>query len=206
MEAIKAPLTLELLPSPRLRYAALPASCRSSQRCTRVSTLEMRTKDCARREHDAVALRRFRQYERVLDMRESRPDEHAVRGLHERFQSDAFESAHDIEARLTKPLVQARQIFAVVAIHQHEIDEPLGELRGGDDGQHLDVGELVGDVLRAGDETHAQAACRHAATEPCEINCTRPVKPAKGLREPIHTGIFWDAYKKGEIEATGRAL
>src|SRR4029077_19025251 len=48
--------------------------------------------------------------------------------------------------------------FAVMAIDQHQIDEPLGEGRGSDAGQHLDVGELVGDFLRAGDKTDAQAA------------------------------------------------
>jgi hypothetical protein len=36
-----------------------------------------------------------------------------------------------------------------MAVNQHQIDETLGEWRGGDAGQHLDVGEFVGDVLRA---------------------------------------------------------
>ena len=58
----------------------------------------------------------------------------------------------------TEPLVQAIQVFSVMTIQQHQIDEPFGELRGSNAGQHLDVGELVGDVLRAGDEADAQAA------------------------------------------------
>jgi hypothetical protein len=45
-----------------------------------------------------------------------------------------------------------------MAIHQHQIDESLGELRAGDAGQHLDVGELIRDVLLAGEESDTQAA------------------------------------------------
>jgi hypothetical protein len=44
-----------------------------------------------------------------------------------------------------------------MAIHQHQIDEPLDEWRGSDAGQHLDVGESVRNVLRAGDKTDAEA-------------------------------------------------
>src|SRR5262245_9658870 len=68
--------------------------------------LEVRSEDGTRRQHDAVALRRFRQRERVIDLREPRPDEHAVGGFYEQLQPHAFESAHDIEARLPQPLVQ----------------------------------------------------------------------------------------------------
>jgi hypothetical protein len=50
---------------------------------------EMGTEDRARREHDAVALRRLRQCQRVVDMREARPDEHAVCRLREQLKSDA---------------------------------------------------------------------------------------------------------------------
>jgi hypothetical protein len=60
----------------------------------------MWAEDGARCEHDAVAPQRFRECQRVINMRESRPDEHAVRRFHENFQSNAFKSAHDIEARL----------------------------------------------------------------------------------------------------------
>src|SRR5215470_8305403 len=117
----------------------------------------MRTEDSTRREHDAIALRSFRQYEGILSMRESRPNEHAVRRLYKQLQADAFESAHNIEARFAQSRLQARQIFAIATIHQHQIDEPLGELRRRDAGQHLDVGKLMGDVLRAGSEADAQA-------------------------------------------------
>ena len=55
-----------------------------------------------------------------------------------------------LRARFSQPLVQAQtDHLQVVAIHQHQIDQSLGELRSGDAGQHLDVGEFVGDVLRA---------------------------------------------------------
>src|SRR6202012_4310817 len=119
---------------------------------------EMGTKDRSRGEHDAVALRRFRQRERVIDMREARPYEHAVRGLHEQFHADMFEVTHNIQACLAKSLMQTRQILTIVTIYQHQIDEPLGELRTGDAGQRFDVGEFVGDVVSAGDESHTQAA------------------------------------------------
>src|SRR5262249_60580801 len=95
---------------------------------------EMRTEDGAGREHDAVALRSFRECQRVLDIREARPNEHAVRRLHEQLQPHAFEHAHDIEPRLTEAFAQSRQVFAVVAVDQHQMDDPLGKLRGGDAG------------------------------------------------------------------------
>ena len=62
--------------------------------------LQMRTEHRARREHDAVALRRLRQGQRVVNMREARPNEHAVCRLREQFKSDAFEGAFDIDVRL----------------------------------------------------------------------------------------------------------
>src|ERR1700674_3731509 len=110
----------------------------------------MGTKDSSRREHDAVALGGFRECERILYMRESRPDEHAIRRLHKQLQPHTFEGAYDIEPRLAEPLVQPGQVLAVMTIYQHQIYEPLGELRGGDAGQHLNVGEFVGDGLRTG--------------------------------------------------------
>src|SRR6266404_1435411 len=67
--------------------------------------LEMRTEDRARREHDAVAMRGFRQRQRIVDMREPRPDEHAAVRFREQFQSDLLEGAHDIAPRLAQPLV-----------------------------------------------------------------------------------------------------
>ena len=67
-------------------------------------------------------------------MWETGPQEHAIYGLREQFQSNAFERTHNIEPRVTYTLVQARQIFAVMAVHQHQVDQPLGEWRGGDAG------------------------------------------------------------------------
>ena len=60
----------------------------------------MRTEDRARREHDAIAPRGFREGQRILNMGEARPDEHAVARLREQFQSDLLEGAYDIEPRL----------------------------------------------------------------------------------------------------------
>ena len=113
----------------------------------------MRPEHGAGRQHDAVARGGLRQRQRVLDMGEPRPDEHPGAGLGEDFESDLLESAHHIDARGVEPLVQPREVLAIVAIDQHQVDETLGELRGCDVGQHLDVGQFVGDVLSAGDES-----------------------------------------------------
>jgi len=69
-------------------------------------------------EHDAVARRCFRQRQRVLDLREPRPDEHPGTRLAEDFEPDLLERAHHVDARGVEPLVQPRQIFAIVAIDQ----------------------------------------------------------------------------------------
>jgi len=84
--------------------------------------LEMRTEDRAGRQYNGVALRVFRQRQRVVDMRETGPQEYTIYGLREQFQSNAFERTHDIEPRVTYTLVQARQIFAVMAVDQHQIN------------------------------------------------------------------------------------
>src|SRR5690349_23127455 len=47
---------------------------------------------------------------------------------------------------------------SIVPIHQEQKDEALGELRCRDAGQHLDVGELVGDGLCASEEADAEAS------------------------------------------------
>jgi ATP dependent DNA ligase domain len=49
--------------------------------------------------------------------------------------------------RAPRPI--ARASATSICGSDHQIDEPLGELRGGNAGLHLDVGQLVGDVLRA---------------------------------------------------------
>src|SRR5437899_10988680 len=69
--------------------------------------LQMRTKNSARREHDAIALRSFRQCEGILNMRKSCPNEHAVRRLHKQCQADALESARNIKARFAQSRMQA---------------------------------------------------------------------------------------------------
>src|SRR5579862_3447858 len=74
--------------------------------------LQMRTKDRARRKHYAVTLRGFRQRKRIVDMRETRPDEHAIRGLDKKFEADALEDPQNIAAGVSQPLVQTGQILA----------------------------------------------------------------------------------------------
>ena len=50
-------------------------------------------------------------------MRDVRPDKHTVRGLREQLKTDTFKGAHDAGAGLAQSLVQARQVFAVMAVH-----------------------------------------------------------------------------------------
>jgi hypothetical protein len=57
--------------------------------------LEMWMEDRATRERDASALGRFRQCQRVVNMREALPDKHAGGRLREQFKPDAFEGATD---------------------------------------------------------------------------------------------------------------
>ena len=96
----------------RLLYVASFAACRCSQRCTRVSshtaTLNLihgersrcGRKDRARRKHDAIAPRGFREGQRILNMGKRAQTEHAVARLREQFQSDLLEGAYNIEPRL----------------------------------------------------------------------------------------------------------
>jgi hypothetical protein len=120
--------------------------------------LEMRAENRTRREHQSLVLRGFRQRQRILDMWEACPHEHAVRWLNEQFESDTFERAHDVQPSRAETLVQARQVLAIMPIHQHQINQPLGEQRRGNAGQHFYVGELVGGVLWTRDEANPQAA------------------------------------------------
>src|ERR1700733_156516 len=67
-------------------------------------SFEMRSKDGARREHDAFALSGFRERERVRDVGQPRPNEHSVGRLCKHFESDSLESPHDIDPRLPETL------------------------------------------------------------------------------------------------------
>jgi hypothetical protein len=89
----------------------------------------MRAKHSAGREHHARVPTRFHQCLRVLDMEKR---------AHTNMPSAASTNNSDpmrSEARLTSgraaPLVQARQVLAVVPIYQHQVDQPRRELRRG---------------------------------------------------------------------------
>ena len=101
----------------RPRYNALPAACRCSQRCTRVSSqtatlnrIHGERSRCGRNTAPGASMMPSRceasaSVSEILDMGESRPDEHAIRRLHEQLHPDALEGALDIETRLAEPLV-----------------------------------------------------------------------------------------------------
>lgn len=79
--------------------------------------LEMRTEYGAWSQHNTLALGHFCQGKRIPDVREARPHEHPVCRLDQQLHSKAFERAHYVETRLTKPFMQAREVLAVVSIH-----------------------------------------------------------------------------------------
>src|SRR5262249_59205985 len=112
-----------------------------------------------------------------------------------------FGREHHIDPRLAEAFAQSRQVSAVVAVDQHQIDEPLGKLRGGDAGQHLDVGQLVGDVLRASDEPDSQAARQRlgkAARVDYAVELVERREPRRRLRLQIAEDVI---FHDGEVVA-----
>ena len=118
----------------------------------------MRAKDGARREKDVVLPRAMSQRKRIVDLGQPRPDEHPVRWLDKRFEPDPLEAARNLDARFAEPFVQTGEIFSIMPVNQHHVDQPLGELRRRDAGQHLDVGKLLHEARRGRDKSDPQAA------------------------------------------------
>ena len=95
------------------RYAAVLDVSRCSQSCTRLSSqtvtlnrIHAERSRCGRKTAPGASMMPSRCDASASGSESSmcgnlRPDEHAVRRLHEQFQSDAFEGADDIEARLS---------------------------------------------------------------------------------------------------------
>ena len=64
----------------------------------------MRTEEHARRQHDTT-FGGLRERNRILNVGQSRPDEHAIRRFDEQFNPHTLESSRDIDARFAQPLL-----------------------------------------------------------------------------------------------------
>ena len=99
----------------------------------------MRPEHRARREHDAVLLRGLGKSKRILDMRESGPDEHAVGGLDERF----FAYHEDVDWCVTARARGFRILFAPDARVTHRGEGSLADRGAANPARYLSARNSV---------------------------------------------------------------